>query len=458
MEDIGTYYIRMLTNIALYNGQTIGLSIIHSFLSYLTMIYLFILAVLILRARPSAPENRFMSLMLVTEGFKVMANWYNIYPFGPEIMPVIMYCRVAWYFFVILSLLMYFSTSSFYPVKYLGFMNKNIIRNNLFWVLPLLSVLIIGSMIYSAGGMVEAFGGLVFLSEKEYGIPGELTLYPGSDPLVTGIGLQDKGYRPFQFFVPQQTGVARLLLLAPVFFALIAMAFMRNAQRRLERSGGKNEKAVEARSLFIGFSGKVVFQGSMTAFIIYNTIKFGQFNTADIAGPFGDERSTIVQLMIGLYGFLFSILAGALFEGVMFTYAILKNEILGIDERLRKGFSTAVFASFGGILLLAASELMESMIGFGWIGGVFIGLPLIVLRKPILSMINRFSNIIMPESFTSAEKNYLEGYSVAMEDGIITSQGRRMLEIQAKTLDLNSSRIQHLESWFDSNRESNEEE
>ena len=48
MEDIGSYYIRMLTNIALYKGQTIGITIIHSFLSYLTMIYLFILAALIL--------------------------------------------------------------------------------------------------------------------------------------------------------------------------------------------------------------------------------------------------------------------------------------------------------------------------------------------------------------------------------------------------------------------------
>ena len=250
MEDVGSYYIRMLTNIALYNGQTIGITIIHSFLSYLTMIYLFILAALILRARPSAAENRFMSLMLVTEGFMVMANWYNIYPFGPEIMPTIMYYRVAWYFFVILSILMYFSTSSFYPVRYLGFMTKDIVRNNLFWALPLFSVLIIASMIFNAGGMVDAFGGLVFLSDKEYGVPGELTLYPGSEPLVTGVGLQDKDYRPFQFFVPQQTGLGRLLILAPVLFALIALAFMRNAQRRLEESDNESEKLVEARSFF----------------------------------------------------------------------------------------------------------------------------------------------------------------------------------------------------------------
>ena len=142
----------------------------------------------------------------------------------------------------------------------------------------------------------------------------------------------------------------------------------------------------------------------------------------------------------------------------MFTYAILKNEILGIDERLRKTFSTAVFAGTGGILFLIASEVMESMIGIGWIGGVLIGLPIIMLRKPILSGINRFSNIIMPESLTSGEKNYIEAYALAREDDTITDRERQLLELQAKTLGLEPSRVLHLEAWFDSNLNTEEGE
>ena len=457
MGDVSSYYVRMLTNIDLYKGQTIGISIIFAWLALFTMIYLFVLAILIIRARPSAAVNRFMSIMLITEGFKVMTSWNMLYPFGPGIMPLVQYIRLIWYFFSILSLMLYLSTSSFYPVRFLRFMNKDVIRNNLYWSLPLFSALIVTWLIVNTGGIVEAFGGLVFVSctEASANCVPELSLYPGTKEIIASCGLYSE-YHPYQFFVPEQTGLARLLLLAPVFFALIALAFMRNAQRGLEKSDTENEKATEARALFIGFFGKVVFQGSMVAFMIYITIKFGQFNVVDIARYLG--KPELGFYLIFFYGFLFSILATALFEGVMFTYAILKNEILGIDERLRKTFSTAVFAGTGGILFLIASEVMESMIGIGWIGGVLIGLPIIMLRKPILSGINRFSNIIMPESLTSGEKNYLEAYALAREDDTITDRERQLLELQAKTLGLEPSRVLHLEAWFDSNLNTEEGE
>ena len=155
---------------------------------------------------------------------------------------------------------------------------------------------------------------------------------------------------------------------------------------------------------------------------------------------------------------MLSILATALFEGVMFTYAILKNEILGIDERLRKTFSAAVFAGTAGILFLITSEVMETIIGIGWIGGVIIGLPMILFRKPILSIINGFSNVIMPESFTSVEKDYLEAYTLAREDDAVTDRERKLLDLQAKTLGLDSSSVQRLESWFDSNPKAEDDE
>jgi hypothetical protein len=162
--------------------------------------------------------------------------------------------------------------------------------------------------------------------------------------------------------------------------------------------------------------------------------------------------------MVGLYGFVLSILATAFFEGIMFTYAILKNEILGIDQRLRNVFSNAVFAGMGGILLLVASETMETVMGFGWIGSVMIGVPLIILRKPILSILDKLSGTLMPKSFTNNEKIYIESYKMAMDDGIITTKERRMLELQAKSLSLDLARIQYLETWIDSNLNTDEEE
>ena len=72
MENIGEYYVRMLSNIDLLKGETIGISIIFSWLGLITMIYLFILASLILRARPTAAENRFMFLLLIAEGLRLL--------------------------------------------------------------------------------------------------------------------------------------------------------------------------------------------------------------------------------------------------------------------------------------------------------------------------------------------------------------------------------------------------
>ena len=456
MEDVGSYYIRMLTNIDLFRGETVGLSIIFAWLGLFAMVYLFILASLILRARPSAAENRFMFLLLIAEGFKVSFDWKFLYPFGPEIMPMVQYIRVVWWFFLIMSLLLYVSICAFYPVRFLKFMSRDGIRNNLYWGLPLLSGLIVALMLKQNDGIVGAFGGIGHVICLDANSIPQVTLYPGTKEIVASC-FNIPEYHPYAYFTTGSTPLGTLLLFSQVFFAMIALGFMKSAQRTLQNEGASIEKATEARALFIGFSGKVVFQGAMVAFMIFLSAKFGQINFADVAKYIGNE-SVIGIYMVGLYGFVLSILATALFEGVMFTYAILKNEILGIDERLRKTFSAAVFASAGGILFLVASEVMESMIGIGWIGGVLIGLPLIVLRKPIFSFINGFSNVIMPESFTSEEQKYLEVYEMAMDDNVITTKERRMLEFQAKSLNLGPSRVQHLESWFDSNTNTDEEE
>ena len=456
MEDVGGYYIRMLTNIDLFRGETVGLSIIFAWLGLFAMVYLFILASLILRARPSAAENQFMFLLLIAEGFKVSFDWKFLYPFGPEIMPMVQYIRVVWWFFLILSLLLYVSICAFYPVRFLKFMSRDEIRNNLYWGLPLLSGLIVALMLTQNGGIVGAFGGIGHVICLDANSIPQVTLYPGTKEIAASC-FNIPEYHPYAYFTTESTSLGTLLLFSQVFFAMIALGFMKSAQRTLENEGASIEKATEARALFIGFSGKVVFQGAMVAFMIFLSAKFGQINFADVAKYIGNA-SVIGIYMVGLYGFVLSILATALFEGVMFTYAILKNEILGIDERLRKTFSAAVFASTGGILFLVASEIMESMIGIGWVGGVLIGLPLIVLRKPIFSFINGFSNVIMPESFTSEEQKYLEVYEMAMDDSIITTKERRMLDFQAKSLNLDPSRVQHLESWFDSNTSTDEEE
>jgi hypothetical protein len=229
---------------------------------------------------------------------------------------------------------------------------------------------------------------------------------------------------------------------------------MRGAWTRLDEEGQENS-ANEARALFIGFTGKAIIKGLMVFSIVYMTAKFGDFNLADLTTV---EDDVLPIFLYCLYGFMFSILLTGMFEGFMFSYAILKNDILGIDEQLRRTFSGGIFAFTGAVAILAGTEFMESMTGWGWTGGIIIGVPLIVLRKPIYNTINAFSTMLMPEAFTKDEESYLEAYSMVMDDGVLTDNERKLLTLQAKNLGLDDNRVEYLETWYNEVISASEEE
>jgi len=92
----------------------------------------------------------------------------------------------------------------------------------------------------------------------------------------------------------------------------------------------------------------------------------------------------------------------------------------------------------------------------GWVGGILIGLPLIVLRKPILVSLERVSKLIMPESFTKDELSYIALYNAAMVDDVLTEKERSMLDIQAVAYGINPTRAEFLEAYADA-KDSEEE-
>ena len=457
MQDVGplgAYYWRVITGIDLSTGMTIGLTHIVSFLSLITCIALIFLSMLIIRARPKAAENRFMCVLLLAEAWRVIANWYNLLPLGPEYLPAVQAYRVVWYFCGILCIMLYLSTVAFYPTKRTRFMTKDAIKNNLWWALPVISATLLALMISSSGSLASTIGGTAHvdctgLTDADYtdGLaPATMSYSPGTEEIK---GSCDNQYAPFSYFLPEAgTGLGTLLLIIPVFSATIAVFLMRSAWKDLRNQEGQEDAANEARALFIGFSGKAVLKGTLVLSIIFTTIKFGRFNLADSASI--EDTTQLAIYYACLYGFLFSILLTGMFEGFMFSYAILKNDILGIDRRLRQTFSAASFAGVGAILMLISTEIMESISGFGWIGGVLIGLPLILLRKPIYGVIDGFSSRIMPESLTGPQRSYLEAYETVAEDGVITDGERKLLELQAKNLGLSATQVASLESLYDS--------
>ena len=140
-----------------------------------------------------------------------------------------------------------------------------------------------------------------------------------------------------------------------------------------------------------------------------------------------------------------TVVLAALFEGLVFTYAMVKNEVFGIDEKLRKGFTTAVFTGAFALLFLVATRPWKRCL-LGRIGGILIGLPFIVLED-IITSLSKFSNMIMPESFTSQEITYIELYKAAISDGVVTEKERSMLQIQATSYGFTEERVDFLEAF-----------
>jgi hypothetical protein len=194
----------------------------------------------------------------------------------------------------------------------------------------------------------------------------------------------------------------------------------------------------------------------MVMSIVYMTARFGDFNLADLASI---EGNLLPLYLYCLYGFMFSILLTGMFEGVMFSYAILKNDILGIDEQLRRSMSWGVFLFIGAVGILIVAELLEGIIPYGGVASALVvGVPLTVMRKPIYSTINTIVVILMPQAFTKDEQSYLEAYAMVMDDGILTENEQKLLKLQAKNLGLNQARVEYLETWYTESLVSSSEE
>jgi hypothetical protein len=305
----------------------------------------------------------------------------------------------------------------------------------------------------SSGSAASAFGGNYHIECPE---GGEVILTTGHDspPIDSGC-IENEDYLPYSWFIPGSSPIGKLLLLAPPLSAIVAAFLMRSAWTRYDEEDGMDEEANEARALFIGFTGKAIIKGLMVFSMVYMTARFGDFNLADLASIEGDLLPIYLYC---LYGFMFSILLTGMFEGFMFSYAILKNDILGIDEQLRRSMSWGVFVFVGAVAILIGTEFIESLTGWGWGGGVIIGVPLIIMRKPIYNAINTLVVILMPQAFTKAEQSYLEAYAMVMDDGVLTGNEQKLLDLQAKNLGLEQARVEYLETWFATSLESSIEE
>ena len=444
MADVGSpvsYYFRAI-------GTFMGYWNLLAIFSILSGIFLLFLAYLILKANPKKAKNRFMALMLVTEAircFTAMLFW--LYAWPEDALNFLKPARVAYYTMSLQLFILYMVAATFYSENKWAKRVSEFFKIHGLYILPIfcLSVILITS--HFLGGTNVSIGDISWIYCESMG-PGQGSTYSGEPlPFEPMCSEEFESVYPLTFTNVVIGPLSRILLFVPLLGAIVATVSLSLSKNRIYKSEDSNLIG-EVRAVRLGFIGKTVLQVTTTLILFWMMSIIGGPPTLAV-NPFNPNIEITTALYILPPLMPTAVVLAALFEGVIFTYAVIKNDMFGIDERLRKTFTTTIFAGLGAILFLISTELMESVFNQGWLGGVFIGLTFILMRKPILSTLGVFSTKLIPESHTQEELGYLEMYSLAMKDSTITVNERSMLNLQANAYGIDDERKAYLERWYD---------
>ena len=441
-----TYFERLLTN--LDENTMVNLAIPHlvAVLGFLTAGMMFYLAVLIYRANPGNAKNRFLSFLLAFEGISAGAlNFFGTYPFPIDYIDTLYSVRYLSGSTGMIRLLFYACIIAFYfDKKWMGSV-QGFFSSKLLWLTPLIGYVLFVATLTVLGGELKAMGDMYML-ECEASGEGTNATYGGSEFIFNTTC--PESLEPVYPLSITKIGVGSLqpiIVPAAALILLVSTVYLYRVDLdEIDESSSFDE--TELRAIRFGFLMKLIFLVGATVLII----------VANSLATSGDiVEKDIIQDDLSFSAFismtLFMNIFGSFMMGVLFAYAILKQDVLGIDEQLRKTFTGTIFAGFGAILFIAGTEIMESLAGVGWVGAVGMGSVLYVARKPILGAISSVSSILLPEVHTKDEAAYLELYRLAIEDGNISEKERTMLDMQARVYGLTDSRVEHLENWLHEN-------
>ena len=396
-----------------------------------------------------------MALMLVTESlrcFTSMLFWVYAWPEG--MLDVLKPARVVYYTMSLQLFILYMAAATFYSEKKWAKKISDSFRLHSLYIIPVFCLSFVLIVSYLSGGTSVAIGDVSWVYCESVGI-GEGKTASG-DPLPFEVTCSEdyESIYPLTMSNVALGPLTRVLLFIPLIGAIVATVALSRSRNRINEEDNANLFG-EVRAVRLGFIGKTVMQITTTLILFWMIATIGESPSLG-TNVFNPDLNT-TQLLLYIPPLMpTAVVLAALFEGIIFTYAVIKNEMFGIDEQLRKTFATTIFAGVGAILFLVGTELMESVFDQGWVGGVIIGLPLIMLRKPIMSALGTVSSKLIPESHTKEELGYLEMFYLAKKDGTITENERSMLNLQAKAYGINEKRRAYLEEWYSELIESGE--
>ena len=450
METIGEYYSEAFTA-----KNQFGIGMISNWLSLIVLLWLLSLAYLIIRANSKSNENRFMALLITCEGFKSAFHMKNITPGGHDWWFIDQYLwNFNTTFFIsahVCSVLMYICFPIYYRVNQLSFLYKPALQKHAWYVIPLLTMIFM--FIATDLWVYENYAWIVC---SEVGAKPEVISQWGALSPTMQEALNSVGNCPIvdEWAIEETPKFGYFMVALSPLISIIALVVMRTSMKQYKNEEtSDSSNSLTSRSLYIGFLGKVI--GSMifftTLFVIIPALNGGTLpNIGDgIVNELENPRD--LTSILSKYAWILTGLMISLpfaFEGMMFAHASMKDTVLGIDSKLRRTFINTIFTGLGAILFLIGCEAMESFIGYGAVGGVFIGASILVVRKPVLSTLERFGEKIIPSALSESETTYLQAYSASGADGVITAAERRILQATAEALNITTERIAEIELAF----------
>lgn len=435
-----------------------GLDMVINWIALVIVVWIIGLSYLVLKSDTTNLQNRFIGTLLLFEGLKGVWQASNIMPYGVEfegIWDVLWILKIDGFMIAnITAVILYLLFPVYFRINILKFMYNERVQRYAWWIAPLIGITTWVLIKDTSPFILENAS---WLSCSAVGAEPVLNVWYGqvtaeAENIRSSIGTCTAVFD--SVISDQRVGLWFLTLMGtPV--SIVALILIRITIKQGEMD---SDNELISRTFYTGFMGKVIANTIFfsTIIIILPLINGGPAGFIAQAEWKYVDRSIMANVKYFIWTTNLSLpVIGVGFEAMMFVYASTKDTILGIDEKLRKAFTNTIFTGVGAISFIAASEIMENVLGFGLIGGVFLGVGLFVVRKPIIGILDGFSNRLIPTDYTSEEKEYLELFSTSLEDGEITNNERILLKTLATAYRITDERVVEIERNFIENKPKN---
>ncbi|MFL2978373.1 MAG: hypothetical protein DBX05_01585 [Candidatus Poseidoniales archaeon] len=424
-----------------------GLDMVINWIALVIIVWIIGLSYLVLKSDSTNLQTRFVSILLFFEGLKGLWQASNIVPYSFEfqqIWDVVWILKIDVFMIAnITAVILYLLFPVYFRINALKFMFNEKVQRFAWWIAPIIGVI---TWILIKDTPPFILENASWLSCSAVGVEPVLHVWYGQITAEAENIRSSIGPCPavFDSLVSDQRLALWFLTLIGTPISIIALIFIRITLKQGDIDG----EYVIPKPFYTGFLGKVIANT-----IFFSTIVI--FMPLINGGPAGflavlEWRYIDRSIMANVKYFIWTLNLGLPilavgFEAMMFVYASTKDTVLGIDERLRKTFTNTIFTGVGAISFIAASEIMENLLGFGLIGGVVLGVGLFVARKPVIGILDGMSHRLIPSEFSKQEEEYLKLYAESISDGEITGNERVLLKTLATAYGITDQRIEEIE-------------